>query len=288
MSSPKPQVTVYLAGIGVTWGMGCARIDARSCMKHGHRGRILIIVQNLPVPFDRRVWLECGTLTDAGYQVAVVCPKGPGDPSYAVMDGVELYKYRAYAPGGLQGVVRGRVPLLRSWPRCGSPSRRPDTGGSTSSRAATRPTSSGPSACCSASCTGRGSSSTTMTCAPRPTSSAFPSGPRLIHKALLFLERCTTRCADHVISTNDSYRAIAIERNGVDPDDVTVVRTGPDPERLKPIAPDPALLRGREHLVAYIGVMAPQDGVDIVLEVADAIVNRPGPTRRRLRPHRLG
>ena len=69
-------------------------------MKHGHRGRILIIVQNLPVPFDRRVWLECGTLTDAGYQVAVVCPKGPGDPSYAVVDGVELYKYRPYAPGG--------------------------------------------------------------------------------------------------------------------------------------------------------------------------------------------
>jgi hypothetical protein len=69
-------------------------------MKHGYRGRILIIVQNLPVPFDRRVWLECGSLTDAGYQVAVVCPKGPGDPSYAVVDGVELYKYRAYAPGG--------------------------------------------------------------------------------------------------------------------------------------------------------------------------------------------
>ena len=62
--------------------------------------RILIIVQNLPVPFDRRVWLECQTLTAAGYQVAVVCPKGPGDPRYAVLDGVELYKYRPYAPGG--------------------------------------------------------------------------------------------------------------------------------------------------------------------------------------------
>ena len=69
-------------------------------MTQGHRGRILIIVQNLPVPFDRRVWLECGTLTDAGFQVAVVCPKGPGDPSFAVVDGVELYKYRPYAPGG--------------------------------------------------------------------------------------------------------------------------------------------------------------------------------------------
>jgi hypothetical protein len=51
--------------------------------------RILIIVQNLPVPFDRRVWLECRTLIRAGYQVAVVCPKGPGDPSYQVIDGVQ-------------------------------------------------------------------------------------------------------------------------------------------------------------------------------------------------------
>src|SRR6201999_3412859 len=62
--------------------------------------RILIIVQNLPVPFDRRVWLECQALVAAGYQVAVVCPKGKGDPSYEVIDEVELYKYRPYAPGG--------------------------------------------------------------------------------------------------------------------------------------------------------------------------------------------
>ncbi len=62
--------------------------------------RILIIVQNLPVPFDRRVWLECQALTSAGYRVAVVCPKGSGDPAYEGVDGVELYKYRPYAPGG--------------------------------------------------------------------------------------------------------------------------------------------------------------------------------------------
>src|SRR3984957_16913877 len=62
--------------------------------------RVLIIVQNLPVPFDRRVWLECQALVAAGYRVAVVCPKGKGDPGYAVIDTVELYKYRPYAPGG--------------------------------------------------------------------------------------------------------------------------------------------------------------------------------------------
>src|SRR6185437_14145122 len=62
--------------------------------------RVLIIVQNLPVPFDRRVWLECQALIRAGYRVAVVCPKGKEDPAFQVIDGVELYKYRPYAPGG--------------------------------------------------------------------------------------------------------------------------------------------------------------------------------------------
>ena len=62
--------------------------------------RVLIIVQNLPVPFDRRVLLECNALISAGYRVAVVCPKGRGDRSYEVVDTVELYKYRPYAPGG--------------------------------------------------------------------------------------------------------------------------------------------------------------------------------------------
>jgi hypothetical protein len=64
------------------------------------RPRILIIVQNLPVPFDRRVWLESQALTAAGYDVTVVCPQGKGDPKYEVVEGVTLLKYRPYAPGG--------------------------------------------------------------------------------------------------------------------------------------------------------------------------------------------
>src|SRR5690606_6271342 len=57
-----------------------------------------IVVQNLPVPFDRRVWLECQALRDAGYEVSVVCPKAKGDPRYQRMAGVHLFKYRAFPP----------------------------------------------------------------------------------------------------------------------------------------------------------------------------------------------
>ena len=84
-----------MAGRGVT-----SYQDHLPCSLVRVEQRVLIIVQNLPVPFDRRVWLECQALVSAGYRVAVVCPKGRGDPAYEVVDRVELYKYRPYAPGG--------------------------------------------------------------------------------------------------------------------------------------------------------------------------------------------
>ncbi len=115
-----------------------------------------------------------------------------------------------------------------------------------------------------------------MTCAPSCIESRFPGGPRLPYRALRALERSTHRAADHVISTNDSYRDIAIRRSGKARGDVTVVRTGPDPDRLKRGPADPAQRRGRRFLVAYIGVMGPQDGVDIVVRAADIVVHELG------------
>ena len=79
-----------------------------------------------------------------------------------------------------------------------------------------------------------------------------------------------------MISTNDSYRDIAIRRSGKRPADVTVVRTGPDPDQLRRGPADPAQRRGRAYLAAYIGVMGPQDGVDIVVRAADVIVHELG------------
>jgi glycosyltransferase involved in cell wall biosynthesis len=237
--------------------------------------RVLIIVQNLPVPFDRRVWLECQALVREGYRVAVVCPKGKGDPGYEVIDGVQLYKYRPYAPGGgklgfvmeyaysflatawhtLKARRRGRFAVIQA---CNPPDIFWPLALAFRAVERTRFVFDHHDLC------------------PELYLSRFPDGARLPYRGLLFLERATHRSADHVTSTNDSYRDIAIRRSGKAPADVTVVRTGPDPDKLRRGPVDPALRRGRPFLVAYIGVMGPQDGVDIAVRAAGIVVNELG------------
>jgi glycosyltransferase involved in cell wall biosynthesis len=238
--------------------------------------RVLIIVQNLPVPFDRRVWLECRALTGAGYRVAVVCPKGKGDPAYEVVDGVELYKYQPYAPGGSKlsfvaeyaysftatawqalkarvrgGLLRGRFDVLQA---CNPPDIFWPLAIAFKALERTRFV------------------FDHHDLSPELFESRF-GGRSLPYKGLRFLERRTHRTADHVISTNESYRQIAIERSGKDPADVTVVRTGPDPSKLQRGELDEDQKRSRQYLAAYIGVMGPQDGVDIVVRAAGVIVH---------------
>jgi glycosyltransferase involved in cell wall biosynthesis len=84
------------------------------------------------------------------------------------------------------------------------------------------------------------------------------------------------RTADHVIATNDSYRRIVLERDGISPTNVTVVRTGPDLATLRRSTAQPSVTPTKSHVAAYLGVMGPQDGVELVLEVADQVVHRLG------------
>jgi glycosyltransferase involved in cell wall biosynthesis len=240
-----------------------------------NKTRLLIIVQNLPVPFDRRVWLECQALVGAGYDVSVICPKGNGDPSYEVIDTVRLYKYRPYAPGGskLGFVTEYAYSFLATAWQVLKARRR---GRFTVMQACNPPDIFWPIAL--------GLRAVDRTkfvfdhhdLCPELFQSRFPDGPRLPLRGLLALERATHRTADHVISTNDSYRNVAIRRSGKNPQDVTVVRTGPDPDKLKRGPQDPDLRRGRRFLAGYIGVMGPQDGVDIVVRAADIVVHEMG------------
>ena len=237
--------------------------------------RVLIIVQNLPVPFDRRVWLECQALVSAGYRVAVVCPKGRGDPSYEVMDTVELYKYRPYAPGGSKLSFVGEYAysfLATAWQLLKARRK----GRFAVIQACNPPDIFWPIAVAFRALEGTKFVFDHHDLCPELYESRFPDGPRLPYRGLRALERRTHRSADHVISTNDSYREIAVKRSGKARCDVTVVRTGPDPERLKRGPADPAQRRGRKFLCAYIGVMGPQDGVDIIVRAADIVVRELG------------
>jgi glycosyltransferase involved in cell wall biosynthesis len=237
--------------------------------------RVLIIVQNLPVPFDRRVWLECQALVSAGYQVAVVCPKGRGDPSYQVIDSVELYKYRAYAPGGSKlGFVTEYAYsfLATAWLTL----RARRSGRFAVIQACNPPDIFWPIAMLFRAAEGTRFVFDHHDLCPELYKSRFPDGAKLPYKALRALERRTHRAADQVISTNGSYRDIAVRRSGKPASDVTIVRTGPDPQRLRRGEAEPAQRRGRKFLAAYIGVMGPQDGVDIVVRAADIVVRELG------------
>jgi glycosyltransferase involved in cell wall biosynthesis len=241
------------------------------------RPRVLIIVQNLSVPFDRRVWLECQSLIRAGFDVTVVCPRDDHEPVSRVLDGVTILSYPGFAPGGsaagylaeyayslaatsilaFVGRRRGRYDVVQA---CNPPDIFFPLARWFQLRDGSRFVFDHHDLC------------------PELYESRFPGSASLLLKGLLFLERSTFRTADHVISTNESYAAIATGRGGKSSDEVTVVRTGPDPERLRRGAPDPSLRRGRRYLVAYLGVMGPQDGVDNVVAAADRVVNGMGRT----------
>jgi glycosyltransferase involved in cell wall biosynthesis len=236
----------------------------------GHH--VLIIVQNLPVPFDRRVWLECQALVRAGFSVSVVCPKGPGDPRHHEVDGVAIFKYRPYPPtqrkaGFLAEYVWSFAMtawlVVKVWRR-----KRFDA-----VQTCNPPDIFWPILLAFRLLGGARVVFDQHDLCPELYESRFPDGPGLPYRMLRLTERCTYGTAHHVVSTNESYRSKAIERGGKRPEQVTVVRTGPDPDRLRRGPADPELRRGRRFLACYIGVMGPQDGVDIILRAADRIVN---------------
>jgi len=241
--------------------------------RRGRYGKhVCIVVQNLPVPFDRRVWAECRALRATGYEVSVVCPKGKDDPSYAELEGVHLYKYRAFPPITRQvmfvaeyaySILATLVHLVRAWRR--------------------RPFSvvqvcNPPDVLWAAAFPFQVLFGVKLVfdqhdLCPELYLSRFGTAAALPYKALVLTEKITYKLASAVISTNESYRAVAMTRGGKRPADVTVVRTGPDPSRMRRGEPEPELRRGHEHLLVYIGVMGPQDGVDLALRTMHHIVH---------------
>jgi glycosyltransferase involved in cell wall biosynthesis len=233
--------------------------------------KILIVVENLPVPFDGRVWKEAISLRKAGYEVTVLCPKGKGyERGYEVLEGVHIYRHpmpkEGNTPVGYLWEYGSALcwEFLYAWwiylrrgfhliQGCNPPD------------------------------------NIFMVALPfkifgvKYIFDHHDANPELylskyekkgfFYKAQVWLEKMTFRFSDVSISTNESYKRLAVARGGLSPDDVFVVRNGPDLETFKRVPPKPELKYCKPYLVGYVGTMSIQEGLDILIDVALHIRN---------------
>lgn len=227
--------------------------------------KVLIIVENLPVPFDRRVWMEATTLTKAGYHVSVICPIGKGyEKDYEVIDNIHIYRHPMPPDiSSVTGYLREYSTAVywefrlahRVWREQGF--------------------------------------DIVHICNPPDLLFLVAAwfklfrGVRVIfdhhdinlemyeakygrrdifYYGLRWAERLTFATADIAIATNESYRDVALTRGHKKPEDVFIVRSGPDLSRFRPLPPNPAYRQGRKYLVAYVGVMGEPEGIDYLLK----------------------
>lgn len=233
--------------------------------------RVLFLVENLPSPFDRRVWQEALALRDAGYAVSIICPTGRGcERKFEVLEGIHLWRYDlpTEAEGALGYLVEYCVALLKTWiltfkvlsargfdvvHACNPPDLFFLVGGFWK-------------------LFGKKFLFDHHDANPELYEAKF--GRRdFLYRMMVRLEKLTFRTADVSIATNESYRRIATGRGGMAPEKVYVVRSGPSLERMKILPPSEALRKGRKFLVGYVGVMGRQEGIDYLLRAAAHIVH---------------
>lgn len=233
---------------------------------------ILIVVENLPVPFDRRVWQEANTLREQGAHVSIICPKMKGYTlSYEVIDGIEIYRHSlpVEAHGALGYLLEYSVALFwEFWLSMRIYFRRPFH--------------------------------VIHGCNPpdlifivaflfklvgvKYVFDHHDINPELyiakydrkgmFYNFLLMAERLTFATANYSIATNESYKEIAIRRGKMPPERVQVVRSGPKLDRLKPGAGDKKYKKGRSFLIGYLGVIGEQEGLDLLLRSAKIITDK--------------
>jgi len=234
--------------------------------------KILIIVENLPAPFDGRVWKEACTLREAGHEVIVLSPRGKGyTQGHEVLEGVHIYRHPLPKDGNTALGYLWEYGWALFWEfiytwwiffargfhviqGCNPPD------------------------------------NIFMVALPfklfgvKYIFDHHDANPELYHskygrkdafyKVLVWLEKFTYRIADVVMATNESYKALAVSRGHLDPQDVFVVRNGPDLAKFKLLPARPELKCGKPFLVGYVGTMSIQEGLDLLLEVAQEIRKR--------------
>jgi len=245
--------------------------------------RVLIVEENAAIPCDTRVWYESTTLRDAGWQVTVICPS----TAIGAYAGKGVSRANV-APEDLEGITVYRFPLTVAERGVLDYLREYLSAFAWLARLSWRVWRAGPF-------------DIIHFC--NPPDIFFPIGwlYRLLGAAVVFdhhdlfpevlawryrgltskalyalarlTELLTLRSANAVISTNESYRRIAMERGGVPADRVIVVRNGPRTQEFVPTELSPALKRGFPYMVCYAGVMGPEDGVFELLQSVRHIVH---------------
>lgn len=237
--------------------------------------RVLIVVENLPVPLDRRVWLEATALTQAGYQVSVICPTGRGwDKLYEEINGIRIWRHPMppEAHSGALAYAREYGAALWHWFRLARKVRRevgfdvihgcnpPDLIFLLALRyrlAGVRYLFDHHDVC------------------PEVYEAKF-SKRGLLWRVMLLWERLTFATASVSIATNDSFREIAIRRGRMDPRDVFVVRSAPQVDKFLPGPSDPAYRKGAGTVLGYVGVIGQQEGMDLLVAAVDHLVRDMG------------
>jgi glycosyltransferase involved in cell wall biosynthesis len=232
---------------------------------------ILIVIENLPAPFDRRVWQEATTLKEHGAKVSIICPKMKGyEKSYEVIDDIEIYRHPLKEGKGALGYLveytqaifwefflsciiffKKRFHVIHG---CNPPDLIFITA-------------------LFFKIFGVKYVFDHHDINPELYISKFEK-KGFFYKLMLLFEKLTFKTANYSIATNESYKKVAIERGGMDPDKVQVVRSGPKLERLKLIDPVIQLKKGRKYLIGYIGVIGEQEGLDLLLESAKYILSK--------------
>ncbi len=235
--------------------------------------KILIIVENLPVPFDTRVWQEAVTLASNGYTVSVICPVGKGyTAEEETLDGVHIFRHTLPPEGnGAIGYFREYGSALREELRLAKKVYReigfdvihgcnpPDDIYMVASRFKKY---------------GVKYVFDHHDICPELFEAKFGSTKGLLYKSQVWLERQTYKHCTFAFVTNESYRKIAIERDRMPPERVIVLRSGPKLERLKQLPPDPSIRRGYPYMAGYLGVIGQQEGVEYILQAAQYIKER--------------
>lgn len=238
----------------------------------GKRKRVLMLLENATYREDNRVRSEALALTAAGFSVTVICPRNPDYPWHEIVEGVRVFTFPEPPEGdGLAGfILEYGYAMAASLLLSGLVYFADDF----DVLHAHNPPDLYVLLGMLYKLLGKQFIYDHHDLTPemyRARLRGEPGSP-LVHRALIWFEQLSCRLADHVIATNESYKKLDIERSGIPADKVTVVRNGPDLQRVRLVEPDPRLRQMGRTIIGYVGVMGYQDGVDYFLRALQHLV----------------